>query len=89
MLFLCSLCLVMACVSGRPNVLFMIVDDLSTEITSYDGMAQAPNMARLAKLGSQFQSAYVSVPICAPSRTAFLTGLRPDVTQVYVLYQGY
>lgn len=47
--------------------------------------AIAPNLEKLASRSVQFQRAYVSVAVCAPSRTAFLTGLRPDTTQVWTI----
>ena len=73
-----------AAVSGSPpvNVLFIVVDDLGTAVAPYGGLAITPNMAKLKQKGVQFQRAFVSVAVCAPSRTAFLTGLRPDTTQV-------
>jgi hypothetical protein len=47
--------------------------------------ALAPNLDRLASQSVQFQQAHVSVAVCSPSRTAFLTGLRPDTTQVWTI----
>ena len=70
---------------AKPNVLFIVVDDLGTAISPYGGAAHAPNMQRLAAMGTQFRNAYVSIAVCAPSRTVFLTGLRPDVTQVWTI----
>ena len=58
--------------SSRPNVLFIVVDDLAPTVQPYGGLSITPNMARLAKRGVQMQRAYVSVAVCAPSRTAFL-----------------
>lgn len=61
------------------------MDDLSTALEQYGWPAKTPNMGRLASRGVQFKRAYVSVAVCAPSRTAFLTGLRPDTTQVWTI----
>ena len=69
----------------RPNVLFTVVDDLSPAFQQYGGVAHTPNLGRLAAAGVQFDFAFVSVAVCAPSRTAFLTGLRPDTTQVWTI----
>jgi len=77
--------LVEATLCSRPNVLFIVVDDLSPAIAPYGGLAITPNLERLAQKSTQFQRAYVSVAICGPSRTAFLTGLRPDTTQVWTI----
>ena len=71
--------------SNKPNVLLVIVDDLSTAISAYGGIAKTPNMERLRKQGVQFQFHYTSVPVCSPSRTAILTGLRPDTTQIWTI----
>lgn len=62
-----------------PNVLFIVIDDLRTELATYqtDGI-HTPNIARLASKGLQFNAAYCQYPVCNPSRSSFLTGLRPD-----------
>ena len=69
-----------------PNVLFTVVDDLSPAFQQYGGVAHTPNLGCLhASAAVQFDFAFVSVAVCAPSRTAFLTGLRPDTTQVWTI----
>ncbi len=69
----------------RPNVLFIVVDDLNVALGSYDGYATAktPNLDRLASEGVQFDRAYAQDPVCNPSRTSFLSGRRPSTTNVY------
>jgi iduronate 2-sulfatase len=62
-----------------------VVDDLGTALEVYGGLAITPNLKRLAAKGTQMRSAFVSIAVCAPSRTAFLTGLRPDTTQVWTI----
>ena len=70
----------------RPNVLFFAVDDLGAYLNSYGHPhLHTPNFDRLKAMGTQFNRAYVSVSVCAPSRTAFLTGLRPDTTRVWTI----
>lgn len=71
--------------AASPNVLFIVVDDLAPVLSTYGYPVHTPNMERLKKVSTQFQNAYVSVAVCAPSRTAFLTGLRPDTTQVWTI----
>lgn len=62
----------------RPNVLFIAVDDLRPELTSFgaDNMV-TPNFDRLAKRGVRFDRAYCMVPTCGASRASLMTGIRP------------
>lgn len=65
---------------GSPmNVLFIAIDDLRPELASYkaDGI-RTPHIDRLADKGLQFDAAYCQYPVCNPSRSSFLTGLRPS-----------
>ena len=70
---------------GRPDVLFIVVDDLNDWISLLDSNApiQTPNLERLAKRGMLFTRAYCASPACNPSRVATLTGLRPSTSGVY------
>lgn len=71
----------------RPNVLLIVIDDLNDWIGCLGGHPQAltPNMDRLARQGTLFTNAHCQAPLCNPSRTSFLTGLRPSTTGVYGL----
>eukprot|EP00054_Salpingoeca_dolichothecata_P035008 m.4292 g.4292 ORF g.4292 m.4292 type:complete len:519 (-) comp4965_c0_seq1:67-1623(-) len=67
------------------NFLFIAVDDLRPEIAGPFGQnfVHTPNIDRLAAQGTTFTRAYCQVAICSPSRTATLTGLRPDTSKVW------
>ncbi|MEP4095826.1 sulfatase-like hydrolase/transferase [Reichenbachiella sp.] len=68
------------------NVLFIAVDDLKPLIGAYgDGYAITPNIDRLAAMGTTFTNAHCQQAVCAPSRASLLTGLRPDLTEVWDL----
>jgi arylsulfatase A-like enzyme len=70
----------------KPNVLFLVVDDLRTELGCYGSdYIKSPNIDGLAGQGMTFNRAYVQQAVCSPSRTAVLTGLRPDSTKVWDL----
>lgn len=63
----------------KPNVILIIADDLRPEIGAYGRThAQTPNLDRFAKSAALFENSFVSMAVCAPSRFALLTGLRPD-----------
>ncbi len=70
----------------RPNVLFLAVDDMNDWVGclgGYAGQVHTPHMDRLAGQGMLFANAHCAAPVCNPSRTAVLTGLRPTTTGVY------
>lgn len=69
----------------RPNVLFILLDDMCDWAHYLGGNTQAvtPNLDRLAARGVAFTNAYAAVPFSNPSRTALLTGLFPSTTGVY------
>jgi choline-sulfatase len=74
-----------------PNVLFIAVDDLNDWVGCLGGHAQArtPNIDRLARRGVLFANAHCQAPLCNPSRTSVLTGLRPTSTGIYALEPGF
>jgi len=69
--------------AGKPNVLFIICDDLNDYIGVLGGQAQAktPNIDRLFASGVSFTQAHCNVPICAPSRASLFTGLYPHTSR--------
>ena len=67
------------------NVLFLAVDDLNDWVGCLGGHPQAktPHIDCLAEKGVLFEQAYCAAPLCSPSRTAIMTGLRPSTTGIY------
>ncbi len=60
----------------KPNVLFIIADDLAVRLGCYgDAAAVTPNLDKLASEGVLFERAYAAGTVCTPSRKSFLTGL--------------
>ena len=80
-----SASLASAAPAGKPNVLFIAIDDLRDWIGYIDRTHQAktPNIDRLAKMGMSFTRAYCAAPVCNPSRAALMSGLRPSTSGVY------
>ncbi len=73
-----------------PSVLFIAIDDLNDWVGCLGGHPQAktPNMDRLAARGTIFRNAHCQSPLCNPSRSSLLTGLRPSTTGIYGLTPG-
>ncbi len=62
----------------KPNIIFIMADDLRTELASYGAKTITPNLTKLASISRQFDRAYCQQPLCNPSRSSMLTGFRPD-----------
>lgn len=69
------------------NVILIGIDDLNDWVGCLDGhpQVQTPNIDRLAADGTLFSNAHCQAPVCNPSRTSLMTGLRPTTTGVYGL----
>jgi arylsulfatase A-like enzyme len=87
LIILTALCPLLSAMADQPmNVLFIAVDDLRPDIGCYGVKhAKTPNIDQLAARGIVFDKAYCAQAVCSPSRTAILTGLRPDTTKVWDL----
>jgi arylsulfatase A-like enzyme len=70
---------------GKPNVIFIVCDDLNDTEGFMEGQLKGltPNMDKLASMGVQFTHAYANIPICGPSRASFLNGLQSYTTGYY------
>lgn len=71
----------------RPNVLFIAIDDQNDWIGAFGGhpLVKTPHIDRLASRGTAFLNAHCQAPLCNPSRTSLMLGLRPSTTGIYGL----
>lgn len=71
----------LASANSRPNVLWIMVDDLRPQLGCYgDQTVQSPHIDRFSKRALRFEHAYVQSAVCSPSRNSMLSGLRPNTT---------
>ena len=81
--FLLLLAILPALAAEKLNVLLIISDDLRDTVGCYGNAGvKTPNIDRLAARGVRFDHADVQYPVCNPSRTSFLTGMRCEQTRV-------
>jgi len=87
-----SLCIIIttaahAAETKKPNVVFIAIDDQNDWIGHLGGhpLAKTPHLDRLAARGTTFLNAHCQAPLCNPSRTSLLLGLRPTTTGIYGL----
>lgn len=76
--------------NNKPNVLFIIADDLTaTAISSYENKAaHTPNIDQLAAQGVRYTRAYTQYPVCGPSRASLMFGYYPNATTTYGYVSG-
>lgn len=64
--------------ADQPNILWVDIDDQSPWYGVYgDNTVSTPNLDELASHGVVFERAYTAVPVCAPARSAMVTGVYP------------
>ncbi|MGI9176650.1 MAG: sulfatase-like hydrolase/transferase [Pirellulales bacterium] len=67
-----------ATAADRPNILWISAEDLSAgTLACYGGAAHTPRLDQLAADGLRFDAALAAAPVCAPSRSAIITGIMP------------
>lgn len=68
----------------RPNIVFILADDLGARDLGCYGNPNiaTPNLDRLAREGALFTNAYAACPVCSPTRASILTGRYPARTGV-------
>ncbi len=80
---LCSSLMPSVAIAKKPNVLFIVCDDLNTHVsTSGYPHISTPAFDELAAAGMTFRRAYCQYPVCGPSRASFLHGLYPQSTGI-------
>jgi uncharacterized sulfatase len=88
LLTLCTLCTLLlhvgiAFAQPKPNVLLIMADDLRDFGGAFTvDVVKTPNLDRLRARGTTFERAYVQYPVCNPSRSSMMTGLRPEQTGI-------
>ncbi len=68
-----------AAAADKPNILFIVCDDLNTHVapSGYDAV-KTPVLSTLAKEGMVFNRAFCQYPVCGPSWASLLHGLYPE-----------
>jgi len=79
--------LIIAAQDDRPNIIYIMADDLGYADLSCYGRKDynTPNLDHLAKQGMKFMNAYTAGSLCTPTRTAFMTGRYPARSMVGLL----
>lgn len=74
----------------KPNILIIVADQQRYDCIGYAEQypVKTPNIDKLAEDGVWFSNAYTPIPICAPSRQAFLNGRRPETFGALWNYGG-
>lgn len=87
MIFFCTLLISLNVWSQRPNIIYIMTDDMGYGDLSGYGRKDysTPNIDKLASQGIKFVNAYSAGPLCTPTRTAFMTGRYPAKTPVGLL----
>lgn len=64
--------------SPKPNILWITCEDMSPHLSAYgDSTVPTPNIDRLAREGVRYTNMYSVAGVCAPSRSAIITGMYP------------
>ncbi len=76
-LFVCTPKSLFAGELQRPNILFIVADDLGwSDVGWHNGFSKTPNLDRLVREGVELNQHYVQ-PVCTPTRTALMSGRYP------------
>ena len=76
LLIFCWISLCALAADTRPNIIWIIPDDMSANFSCYGETAiKTPHLDQLAKNGAMFTRAFVTAPVCSTCRSAFITGM--------------
>ena len=78
-------------VVGRPNIIFVLVDDLRWDAMGFTGrypFLKTPHIDQLRNEGVHFKNAFCTNSLCAPSRATILTGMFPQTNGVNTNQEG-
>ena len=65
----------------RPNILWLTWEDIGPHFTCCgDAYSTTPNVDRLARRGCIYDNCWASAPVCAPARTAIISGVCPTAS---------
>ena len=70
--------------NARPNIVVVLIDDLRWDELGIAGhpFITTPNIDRIAREGAMFRNAFITTPLCSPSRASFLTGQYAHTTGI-------
>lgn len=62
--------------SDRPNILWLVIDDMGADFSCYgEKVVETPNIDRLAREGTRFTNAFLTAPVCSTARSSMITGM--------------
>ena len=65
----------------RPNIVWVLAEDMSANMSCYgETTIRTPNIDALAREGARFTNAFITCPVCSPSRSAMVTGMYQTST---------
>lgn len=68
----------------QPNILWIVAENIDLDLGCYGAQhVQTPNLDRLASEGVRFTRVFATAPVCAPSRSAFMTGMYQTTTDTH------
>jgi len=68
----------------RPNILWIVAENIDLDLGCYGaGNVHTPNIDKLARNGIRYTNVFSTSPVCAPSRSAFMTGIYQTTTNTH------